>query len=208
MVLRREITAQIKEVLEKHPEGLSITDLVKSVDINRNTAGRYLENLLLSGQVEMRRFGMAKMYTLAKRLPVSSVLSISSELVMQLDSGQRIILCQRTAPHLPWRTGKGPVREKYRIHAVLDRIRGCISRTSRPVPAGTEGGGMARGTGPSRPGQDILLPDCPDRIQRGDKGCLGPSGGYHRPETDDENGSGRARPGCGASSRSPRSVSG
>ena len=90
MVLRRDVTARIKEVLEKHPEGLSITDLVKSVDINRNTAGRYLENLLLSGQVEMRHFGMAKMYTLAKRLPVSSVLSLSSELVMQLDFSQRV----------------------------------------------------------------------------------------------------------------------
>lgn len=90
MVLSRNVTARIKEVLEKHPEGLSITDLVRSVDINRNTAGRYLENLLLSGQVEMRHFGMAKMYTLAKRLPVSSVLSISSELVMQLDNGQRV----------------------------------------------------------------------------------------------------------------------
>ncbi|OPX63156.1 MULTISPECIES: PAS domain-containing protein [unclassified Methanoregula] len=91
MVLSREITARIREVLEKHPEGLSITDLVKSVDINRNTAGRYLENLLLSGQVEMRRFGMAKLYTLARRLPVSSVLSISSELVMQLDLSERVI---------------------------------------------------------------------------------------------------------------------
>ena len=89
MVLSREITARIKEVLEKHPEGLSITDLVTSVDINRNTAGRYLENLLLSGQVEMRRFGMAKMYKLTKRLPVSSFLSLSSELVMQLNSSQR-----------------------------------------------------------------------------------------------------------------------
>jgi PAS domain S-box-containing protein len=90
MVLSREITARIRDVLEKHPEGLSITDLVGSVDVNRNTAGRYLENLLLSGQVEMRRFGMAKMYTLAKRLPVSSVLSLSSELVIQLDFGQRV----------------------------------------------------------------------------------------------------------------------
>lgn len=91
MVLRREVTARIKEVLGKHPEGLSITDLVKSVDINRNTAGRYLENLLLSGQVEMRRFGMSKMYTLTKRLPVSSVLSISSELILQLNLGQRVV---------------------------------------------------------------------------------------------------------------------
>jgi PAS domain S-box-containing protein len=91
MVLSRDITAQIKGVLEKHPEGLSITDLVRSVKVNRNTAGRYLENLLLSGQAEMRRFGMAKMYTLTKRLPVASVLSISSELVMQLNSSQRVM---------------------------------------------------------------------------------------------------------------------
>src|SRR5512136_666849 len=91
MELSRQITAQIREVLEKHPEGLSITKLLRSVDINRNTAARYLENLLLSGQVEMRRFGMAKIYSLAKRLPVSSVLSLSSELVLQLDFGQRVI---------------------------------------------------------------------------------------------------------------------
>jgi PAS domain S-box-containing protein len=91
MVLSRDITARIKEVLEKHPEGLSITDLVRSVKVNRNTAGRYLENLLLSGQVEMRRFGMAKMYKLTKRMPVSSFLSLSSELVMQLNSSQRVI---------------------------------------------------------------------------------------------------------------------
>ncbi len=96
MVLSRQVTARIKEVLEAHPEGQSITDLVKSVDVNRNTAGRYLENLLLSGQVEMRRLGMAKIYTLTKRLPVSSVLSISSELVMQLDFSQRVFYVNDT----------------------------------------------------------------------------------------------------------------
>ena len=59
MVLNREITAQIKSVLKENPQGLSITDIVAAVDINRNTAGRYLENLLVSGQVEMRQLGMA-----------------------------------------------------------------------------------------------------------------------------------------------------
>jgi len=91
MALSREITAQIKDLLEKNPQGLSITDIVKSISINRNTAGRYLESLLVSGQVEMRHFGMAKIYSLSERLPLSSVLSISSECVMQLDSSLRII---------------------------------------------------------------------------------------------------------------------
>lgn len=96
MVLSREITARIRQVLEKRPEGLSITDLAESVDVNRNTAGRYLENMLLSGQVEMRRFGMAKLYSLTKRLPVSSVLSVSSELVLQLDFSQRVFFANDT----------------------------------------------------------------------------------------------------------------
>ena len=91
MVLRKEIALQIKDLLKENPQGLSITDIVKVVAINRNTAGRYLENLLISGQVEMRRLGMAKIFVLSQRVPLSAVLSISSELIMQMDSSLRII---------------------------------------------------------------------------------------------------------------------
>ena len=91
MVLRKEITIQIKDLLKKNPHGLSITEIVGAIGVNRNTAGRYLENLLVSGQVEMRRFGMAKIYMLSQRVPLSAILSISSELVVQLDSNLRII---------------------------------------------------------------------------------------------------------------------
>jgi PAS domain S-box-containing protein len=91
MVLKKEISLQIKNLLKEHPQGLRITDIVKKVNINRNTAGRYLENLLVSGQVEMRRFGMAKIYMLSQRVPLSALLSISSELVLQLDNSLRVI---------------------------------------------------------------------------------------------------------------------
>ena len=91
MVLKRQITAQIRELLRDNPQGLSITDIVKTGNINRNTASRYLEKLLISGQVEMRHLGMAKIFRLTERLPVSAVLSISSELVLQLDNRLRVI---------------------------------------------------------------------------------------------------------------------
>lgn len=91
MVLSRENTTRILNILRDNPQGLSITDMVKKIGINRNTSGRYLENLLVSGKVEMRHFGMAKIYTLANRMPQSAMLSISSDLVMQLDSGLRIV---------------------------------------------------------------------------------------------------------------------
>jgi PAS domain S-box-containing protein len=90
MVLKKEISDQIKDLLQKNPQGLKITEIVKQISINRNTAGRYLENLLVSGQVEMRRRGMAKIYKISQRVPLSAMLSISSEMVIQLDSFLRI----------------------------------------------------------------------------------------------------------------------
>jgi PAS domain-containing protein len=91
MALSRENITKITDLLKENPQGLSITEIVKETGINRNTAGRYLERLLISGQVEMRHFGMAKIYTASQRVPVSAMLSISSDLVMQLDSSLRII---------------------------------------------------------------------------------------------------------------------
>jgi len=91
MAFKKEITVQIKDLLKQNPQGLSITEIVRVIRINRNTAGRYLENLMVSGQVEMRHFGMAKIYRLAQRVPLSAMLSISSELIMLLDGSLRVI---------------------------------------------------------------------------------------------------------------------
>lgn len=100
MALSREIIAQIRDILSKNPQGLNITDIVREVKINRNTAGKYLDKMLVSGQVEMRHFGMAKIYALAHRVPLSAVLSISSEFIMQLDSSLRIVFVNGTFAHL------------------------------------------------------------------------------------------------------------
>ena len=69
MVLNDVIASKIKGVLKKNPQGLNITEMFGELDINRNTLSRYLETLLVSGQVEMRRLGMGKIYTLSERIP-------------------------------------------------------------------------------------------------------------------------------------------
>jgi PAS domain S-box-containing protein len=91
MAISKDVTERLKGLLKENPEGLSITDIVRAIPINRNTASRYLDTLLVSGQVELRHFGMAKIYSLANRLPISSVLAISSEYVLQIDQSFRII---------------------------------------------------------------------------------------------------------------------
>ncbi|MDD1720231.1 MAG: PAS domain S-box protein, partial [Methanoregulaceae archaeon] len=81
----------IKGLLKENPAGMSVTDLSRALNKNKNTVGRYLDILLISGQVEMRTYGMAKVYTLSQRVPLSAMLSYSKELIMVLDQEFRII---------------------------------------------------------------------------------------------------------------------
>jgi len=87
---QQELVA-IKDLLKKNPEGMSVTDISKALKKNKNTIGRYLDILLISGQVDMRTYGMAKVYTLSQRIPLSAMLSYSKELIMVLDDDLRII---------------------------------------------------------------------------------------------------------------------
>jgi PAS domain S-box-containing protein len=87
---QQELVA-IKDLLKKNPEGMSVTDISKALKKNKNTIGRYLDILLISGQVDMRAYGMAKVYTISQRVPLSAMLSYSKELIMVLDDESRII---------------------------------------------------------------------------------------------------------------------
>ncbi|MDD1719303.1 MAG: PAS domain S-box protein [Methanoregulaceae archaeon] len=80
----------IKELLVRNPGGMSVTDISKALNKNKNTVGRYLDILLISGQVDMRTYGMAKVFTLSQRVPLSRMISCAKELIMVLDEELRI----------------------------------------------------------------------------------------------------------------------
>ncbi|MHB8163303.1 MAG: PAS domain-containing protein [Methanoregula sp.] len=80
----------IKDLLKRNSNGMSVTDISKALKKNKNTIGRYLDILLISGQVDMRAYGMAKVYTISQRVPLSAMLSYSKELIMVLDNESRI----------------------------------------------------------------------------------------------------------------------
>ena len=52
---------------------------------------RYLDMLLISGQVEMLVMGAAKVYFLSHRVPISAMLEFSSDYIIVLDPEQRIL---------------------------------------------------------------------------------------------------------------------
>jgi PAS domain S-box-containing protein len=104
-VLDQEKVDKIKRVLKWHQRGMTISDLASEMKINRNLIAKYLDMLLISGQVEMQVIGAAKVYFLSRRVPISALLEFSSDLVIVFDNDQRILQVNEQVPLL-LETGK------------------------------------------------------------------------------------------------------
>jgi PAS domain S-box-containing protein len=91
MILDQEKITRIKRLLKARPKGLTISDISHNLKINRNSVAKYLEILLITGQVDMRMYGNAKVYYLSNRVPISSMLKFANELILVLDSDFRVV---------------------------------------------------------------------------------------------------------------------
>jgi len=90
-VLDQERMTGIKQTLKWHPRGMTISDISSRANMNRNLVAKYLDMLLISGNVEMQVVGAAKVYYIARTVPVSAILEFSSDLVIMVDHDQKII---------------------------------------------------------------------------------------------------------------------
>ncbi len=86
-----EELSRIKELLRQQHQGMSITDIAEKLGRNKHSVGRYLDILHASGHVDLRTFGMAKVYTLSSRVPLSALLSFTTDLVIVVDKDLRIV---------------------------------------------------------------------------------------------------------------------
>jgi PAS domain S-box-containing protein len=59
--------------------------------MNRNAAAKFLEILLMTGQVEMLEHGMSKIFILSRRTGIPTMLDRSGDFIIVLDSGMRIV---------------------------------------------------------------------------------------------------------------------
>ncbi|MEI6292802.1 MAG: PAS domain-containing protein [Methanomicrobiales archaeon] len=73
------------DILREYPRGLTIEEISKLLPLNRNATSKYLNRMLISGQVEMKTFGPAKVFFSSKRVPITQLLNLSSDLIMVLD---------------------------------------------------------------------------------------------------------------------------
>lgn len=82
---------KIKSLLRLHRNGLTITDIAEKLRLNRNSAAKYLEILLISGDVKLNTFGPAKVYTFSHKMPVSAMLKFSADMMLLIDHDLQVL---------------------------------------------------------------------------------------------------------------------
>ncbi|PKL69523.1 MAG: hypothetical protein CVV30_08185 [Methanomicrobiales archaeon HGW-Methanomicrobiales-1] len=99
-VLDQERMDRIRQILKWHPRGMTISAVNSQMKMNRNTLAKYLDMLLISGHVEVQIVGAAKVYYVARTVPVSAILEFSSDLVIMVDRDGKILQVNEPVPHL------------------------------------------------------------------------------------------------------------
>lgn len=73
---------RIRQMLSHNRRGLSITEISRKIGINRNSVAKYLDVLQVAGEVEVKKVCTAKLYFLSDRIPLSEMLSLTSDAIL------------------------------------------------------------------------------------------------------------------------------
>lgn len=91
MKLDQEKIARIKKALKFSKKGMGISEIARQLQINRNSVAKYLEILRILGQVDIKKFGTSKVYSLSHMMPVSAMMNFSSDIIIVVDADLRIV---------------------------------------------------------------------------------------------------------------------
>lgn len=85
------VSDRILMLLKENPKGFTIEEVSTRLDLNRTTAAKYLNSLVISGQADLRELGRAKLFSLSRRVPLNYVINLLSDLILILDRNLTII---------------------------------------------------------------------------------------------------------------------
>ena len=85
------VNQRIISLLRNNPRGLSIREISDLIEMNRNSVSGALNILLVSGYVEERELGPARVFYLSNKVPVSSMLNISDDCIAVINSSGDIV---------------------------------------------------------------------------------------------------------------------
>jgi PAS domain S-box-containing protein len=89
--------SRIKKLLTENQQGITISDIALVLNMSRNTVGKYLELMYVSGIVDVRAIGKAKSYYLSPRVPVTQIFNYLKDAIIQTDDRYRIVHVNLTA---------------------------------------------------------------------------------------------------------------
>jgi len=64
---------------------MTVSDIAREININRNSVAKYLDILLISGHVEMVTFGPAKVFFPSSRMPLTALLNFTHDYIVLLN---------------------------------------------------------------------------------------------------------------------------
>lgn len=82
---------RIRDILKSCQKGLTIAEISRMLNLNRISTSKYLNMMVAAGEAEMRIHGPAKVYYPCQRVPISSILNFSSDLLVVMDDSLTII---------------------------------------------------------------------------------------------------------------------
>ena len=80
----------IKDLLRENPKGMKVTQIARELAMNRNACAKFLEILLMTGQVEQIENGMSKIFFLSQRISIPTMLDRSDDFILVLDREMKI----------------------------------------------------------------------------------------------------------------------
>lgn len=141
---------RIRELLAAHNEGMSITDISGTLDMNRNTVAKYMSILQIQGAVDGRKRGTSKVFSLSGRLPVTSLRKVCTRPFFVVDQNGDIAginqefcslvamtaeqMIQHSSEHLPIRFLEGGSAD----HVLKSVLKGTEQRIRAQVRQGVK----------------------------------------------------------------------
>lgn len=124
---------KIQILLRSHHKGLTITDISRKLSLNRNSTAKYLDILLISGDVALNSYGPAKVYTFSHKMPLSAMLKFSADIILLIDKQMHVLDANENALALlgqsrdtligsPLEDIKSPLIARLSIPQVFDEI--------------------------------------------------------------------------------------
>ncbi|MGM5481595.1 MAG: PAS domain S-box protein [Nanobdellota archaeon] len=86
-----KILQELQLILKNSSTPLTVQQLSKEIGINRNAVAKYMDILTITGQAEMKKIGPAKLFTLAKRIPITNMMNLAKDVFMVIDEKTRVI---------------------------------------------------------------------------------------------------------------------